>query len=71
MRLRRSREEDVSGLHALSMTELRGARSDVSSLVHRLRAIKEEVEEAVRTGDVGPKPKTQDIDEEGDTDHGS
>lgn len=52
--------EDITGFHEISIQSLRGARANVSELLERLRLIKEEVEEAVRTGDI-PKPKTEDL----------
>jgi hypothetical protein len=53
--------EDITGFHEIALQSLRGARANISELLEQLRAIKEEVEEAVRTGDVGPKPKTEDL----------
>jgi hypothetical protein len=54
--------EDITGFHEIAIQSLRGARANISELLEQLRAIKEEVEEAVRTGDVGPRPKgTEDL----------
>lgn len=58
MTWRRKREhepvEEVTGVHELSLQTLRGTRANLSSLIDELRHIKNEVEEAVRTGDLEP-----------------